>query len=397
MFYYLFKWLDKVKDVPGTGIFQFISVRAAMAAIFAVLISMIFGKYVIAFLKKHQIGEIIRTDGPESHFSKQGTPTMGGVIIIAGIIVPVLLWGKLENSFIIMMLVSTLFMGVIGFLDDYIKFRQKRNLPLKYFGFISAKRGIKGRVKVIGQIGLGLMIGATLYYNPNFKDEIRTITTTPFLKNNEFDYADLIRFVGTDYRKYAFLVFIPIIIFIVTAITNSVNLTDGIDGLAAGTSAIVGTTLGVFAYISGNTFMAKYLGITYIPNSGEIVVYIAAFVGACVGFLWYNTYPAQVFMGDTGSLALGGGIAAVVICLKKELLVPVLCGVFFVESLSVVIQVSYFKYTKKKYGEGRRIFRMSPLHHHYEKAGMPEPKIVFRFWVITLFCCILAVLLLKLK
>ena len=417
MFYYLFDWLNHM-HVPGAGVFKYISFRAAMAVLFSLIISAVFGKRIIAFLLRMQVGETVRDLGLQGQSEKQGTPTMGGLIIISAIVIPTLLFAKLHNVYIILMLVTTIWLGLIGFLDDYIKVFKKD------------KKGLQGKFKVIGQIGIGLIVAVTLYFNnsvvvrervignsstdwqndpstqspvhlrmPQYsKEDTHSLKTTiPFLKNNEFDYASILTFLGDNYRKWAWIIFIPIVILIVTAVSNGANITDGIDGLATGTSAIIGVTLAILAYVSGNTIFADYLNIMYIPNSGELVVFIAAFVGACVGFLWYNSFPAQVFMGDTGSLALGGIIAVFAIAIRKELLIPVLCGIFLVENLSVMIQVSYFKYTRKKYGEGRRIFLMSPLHHHYQKKGIHEAKIVARFWIIGIMCAILAVATLKLR
>jgi len=419
MLYYLFEFLHKMYGLPGAGVFQYISFRAAMAVITSLVISLLIGKRIIRLLHRKQVGETVRDLGLHGEKEKQGTPTMGGLIILAAILVPTLLFARLINVYIVIMLVTTVWLGLIGFLDDYIKVFKKD------------KAGLAGKFKILGQVGLGLIIGFTIYYNPyvlvkekvnvdklivldsnaNVIDNMSqregalyseqavksTKTTIPFYKNNEFDYASLLKWMGADYRKYAWLIFIPIVIFIITAVSNGANITDGIDGLATGTSAIIGATLGILAYVSGNTVFASYLNIMYIPNAGELVVFIAAFVGACVGFLWYNAYPAQVFMGDTGSLALGGIIATFAIAIRKELLIPVLCGIFFVESLSVMIQVSYFKYTKKKYGEGRRVFRMSPLHHHYQKLGYHESKIVSRFWIVGIVLAVLTIVTLKLR
>ncbi len=402
MLYYLFQYLDQHTPLPGLGVFQYISFRATMAAILSLVICMLFGKSLIALLRKKQVGESIRDLGLEGQLEKKGTPTMGGLIIIAGILIPTLLFAKLESIYIIVLVVSVIWLGVIGFLDDYIKVFKKN------------KEGLAGKFKVVGQIGLGLFVALMLYYNANVvvrqyldasknpTDKVSTsyvdiksaITTIPFLKNNEFDYSSLL--FGAD-ESYTVLVYALVVIFIVTAVSNGANITDGIDGLAAGTSAIIGLTLAIFAYLSGNAIFADYLNIMYIPNSGELVIFCAAFVGACVGFLWYNSFPAQVFMGDTGSLVLGGSIAVLALSLRKELLIPVLCGIFLVENLSVIIQVYYFKYTKKKYGEGRRIFKMSPLHHHYQKLGYHESKIVTRFWIIGILLAILSVATLKLR
>jgi phospho-N-acetylmuramoyl-pentapeptide-transferase len=418
MLYYLFKYLDSL-EFPGAGVFQYISFRSAMAIIASLFITLIIGKRIILFLQKKQIGETVRNLGLQGENLKAGTPTMGGIIILAAIIVPTLLFARLDNVYVLLMLITTVWLGLIGFLDDYIKVFKKN------------KEGLSGRFKVIGQVGIGLLVGLTLYFNDNvvikqkvfnnpqleqqkdavFEDDVITNqpknyhleerkslkTTIPFVKNNEFDYSNLLKFLGDDYKKWAWLIFIPIVIFIVTAVSNGANITDGLDGLATGTSAIIGATLGIFAYVSGNTIFADYLNIMYIPNTGELVVFIAAFVGACVGFLWYNSFPAQVFMGDTGSLALGGIIAVFAIAIRKELLIPILCGIFLVENLSVMIQVSYFKYTKKKYGEGRRIFKMSPLHHHYQKLGLHEAKIVSRFWIVGITLAVLTFVTLKLR
>ena len=378
MLYYLFNYLDQQFDVPGAGMFKFISFRASVAAILSLLISLFIGKRIINFLKAKQIGESIRVLGPESHFSKKGTPTMGGIIILVSILIPTLLMAKVANIYVILMVVATIWMGAIGLADDYIKV------------FMKNKQGLRSKFKVMGQVGLGLLIAGILYWHPDTAD-ISMKTNVPFYKKG-FDYGSIL-----ELGNFAWLVYLPIIIFIVTAVTNAVNLTDGIDGLAAGTTAIVGGGLGILAYMSGNFKLAEYLNILYIPNSGETVIFLSSVVGACIGFLWYNTFPAQVFMGDTGSLALGGAIAAVAIIIKMELMLPILCGVYFVESLSVILQVSYFKYTKKKYGEGRRIFKMSPIHHHFELSGIPEPKIVTRFRIITVLLVIITIVLLKIR
>lgn len=412
MLYYLFTFLDEKYDIPGAGVFQFITFRAAMSIIFSLIICLIFGKQLIRMLLKKQVGETVRDLGLEGQAEKAGTPTMGGLIILMGILIPVLLFAKLENIYIIILLITTVWMGAVGFLDDYIKVFKKD------------KKGLPGKFKVIGQIGLGLIVGGILFFNQEvtIKERVQSATvqqtedgrvlqqlpvygeaekslktTIPFFKDNEFDYSVLISWIGEDYMKWAWIIFIPIVIFITTAVSNGANLTDGIDGLATGTSAIIGITLGIFAYVSGSIIFADYLNIMYIPNAGELVVFIAAFVGACIGFLWYNTHPAQVFMGDTGSLALGGIIAVFAIAIRKELLIPIVCGIFLVENLSVVMQVSYFKYTKRKYGEGRRIFLMSPLHHHYQKKGYHESKIVTRFWIIGIFLAVLTFVTLKLR
>ena len=406
MLYYIFKYLDKAFDVPGAGVFQYITFRSALAFILSLLIATIYGKKIINYLRNQQVGETVRELGLEGQTQKAGTPTMGGIIIILATLIPVLLLAKLNNIYIIMLIVTTLWMGTIGFIDDYIKIFKKD------------KQGLKGIFKVIGQVGLGLIVGTVLYLSPdvtvrkdtltsrvkienNIKpsdlEEKSTATTIPFFKNNEFDYAEVLSFMGDDYKNYAWLIFIPMVILIITAVSNGANLTDGIDGLAAGTSAISVLTLGLFTFVSGNIIFSDYLNIMYIPNSGEMTVYIAAFVGALVGFLWYNAYPASVFMGDTGSLTIGGIIAVIAISIRKELLIPVICGIFLAENLSVMIQVSYFKYTKKKYGEGRRIFLMSPLHHHYQKKGYHESRIVTRFWIVGILLEIFSLVSLKLR
>lgn len=408
MLYYLFEYLDKNFDLPGTGVFQYITFRSAAAVLLSLLLSMVFGKRIINFIRRKQIGETIRELGLEGQNQKAGTPTMGGLIIIFATLVPVLLFAKLDNIYVILLIVTTIWMGLIGFLDDYIKVFRKN------------KEGLKGRFKVVGQIGLGLLVGSVMYFNESITvrtdtskgnviienqngvptkmwEEKSTATTIPFFKNNEFDYAELISWAGEDYKDYAWLIFIPIVILIVTAVSNGANLTDGIDGLAAGSSAIIVVALGIFTFVSGNIIFSNYLNIMYIPNSGEMTVFISAFVGALIGFLWYNAYPAQVFMGDTGSLTIGGIIAVLAISVRKELLIPVLCGIFFIENLSVVMQVSYFKYTKKKYGEGRRIFLMAPLHHHFQKKGYHESKIVTRFWIIGILLAIISIVTLKLR
>lgn len=409
MLYYLFEYLDKQLDIPGTGVFQYITFRSGLAIILSLLISTVFGKKIINFLRKQQVGETVRELGLEGQSQKAGTPTMGGLIIIISTLIPVILLAKLDNIYVMLLIITTLWMGTIGFIDDYIKIFKKD------------KEGLKGKFKVVGQVGLGLIVGYILYFHPSVTvrtdtgkvniynqenvnvitqaglEEKSTATTIPFFKNNEFDYAELLSWAGDDYKDYAWLIFIPIVIFIITAVSNGANLTDGIDGLAAGTSAIAVLALGIFAFVSGNIIFSNYLNIMYIPNSGEMTVYIAAFVGALIGFLWYNTYPATVFMGDTGSLTIGGIIAVLAIAVRKELLIPVLCGIFLAENLSVVLQVGYFKYTKKKYGEGRRIFLMSPLHHHYQKKGYHESKIVTRFWIVAILLAIFSLVSLKLR
>lgn len=408
MLYYLFDYLDKHFDLPGTGVFQYITFRSAAAVLLSLILSTVFGKQIINFIRRKQIGETIRELGLEGQNQKAGTPTMGGLIIIFATLVPVLLFAKLDNIYVLLLIVTTIWMGLIGFLDDYIKVFRKN------------KEGLKGRFKVVGQVGLGLIVGSVMYFNDaitvrtgtssgkvvienvdgiptKMLEEKSTATTIPFFKNNEFDYAELISWTGENYKDYAWLVFIPIVILIVTAVSNGANLTDGIDGLAAGSSAIIVVALGIFTFVSGNIIFSNYLNIMYIPNSGEMTVFISAFVGALVGFLWYNAYPAQVFMGDTGSLTIGGVIAVLAIAVRKELLIPVLCGIFFIENLSVVMQVSYFKYTKKKYGEGRRIFLMAPLHHHFQKKGYHESKIVTRFWIVGILLAIVSIVTLKLR
>lgn len=400
MLYYLFQYLDKKFNLAGAGMFHYISFRAVMAVMLSLLIGAVFGGKLIEFLRKKQVGETIRELGLEGQAEKKGTPTMGGLIIIASVVIPTLLFAKVMNTYIILMLVTVLWLGLIGFLDDYIKVFKKN------------KEGLHGRFKIVGQVVLGLVVGLTLYFNEHVVvreyelgdgisttshvsdkhvDVTSTITTIPFLKDNEFDYANIL---GEDYTCY---VYVLVVIFIITAVSNGANITDGIDGLAAGTSAIIGLTLAVLAYVSGNTVFADYLNIMFIPNSGELVIFCAAFVGACVGFLWYNSYPAQVFMGDTGSLSLGGTIAVLALIIRKELLIPVLCGIFLIENMSVMLQVAYFKYTKKKYGEGRRIFKMAPLHHHYQKSGYHEAKIVTRFWIVGIMLALLTIATLKMR
>ncbi|MFC5283407.1 phospho-N-acetylmuramoyl-pentapeptide-transferase [Pedobacter alpinus] len=432
MLYHLFNYLDKQFDFPGAGVFQFISFRAGMAMILSLVITTVYGNRLINYLRYKQVGETVRNLGLDGQVQKQGTPTMGGLIIIAGVLIPTILLARLENIYIILMIVTTVWMGCIGFLDDYIKVFKKN------------KEGLAGRFKIVGQVGLSLVVGWTMFFHPGilvrqtisevpsivkneklpvggFKEEIinekgerlirveksngvyyakdvkSTITNIPFYKNNEFDYAKVLKFLGDDYQKYSLVVFLLFVIVIITAVSNGANITDGIDGLATGTSAIIGITLALLAYVSGNTIIADYLKIIYIPNSGELVIFAAAFVGACIGFLWYNAYPAQVFMGDTGSLTIGGIIAVFAIMIRKELLIPILCGVFLIENLSVIIQVSWFKYTRKKHGEGRRVFLMSPLHHHFQKKGYHESKIVSRFWIVGIILAIITIVTLKLR
>lgn len=413
MLYYLFTYLDQTFDLPGAGMFQYISFRAAMAIIFSLVITMLFGRSLINYLRKKQVGETVRDLGLEGQKEKEGTPTMGGLIILGGILLPTLLFAKLDNIYIILILFTTVWLGLIGFVDDYIKVFRKD------------KKGLAGKFKIMGQVILGLVVGLTLYFSSDVvirekvdphtiqlssevisenpgdvfaRESVKsTKTTIPFVKNNELDYAVLISWLGDNYRDWAWLIYIPIVILIITAVSNGANLTDGMDGLATGTSAIIGVTLGILAYVSGNTIFANYLNIMYIPNTGELAIYIGAFVGACIGFMWYNSFPAQVFMGDTGSLALGGIIAVFAIIIRKELLIPILCGIFLAESVSVIMQVAWFKYTKKKSGEGKRVFLMSPLHHHYHLKGYKEPKIVMRFLIVGIILAVITVVTLKVR
>jgi phospho-N-acetylmuramoyl-pentapeptide-transferase len=418
MLYYLFQYLHKL-NVPGAGMFNYITFRSALAVITSLIISMLIGKSIIKYLQVKQVGEVVRDLGLEGQYQKKGTPSMGGIIILASIVVPVLLFAKLDNIYVILMLLTTLWLGFIGFMDDYIKIFKKN------------KEGLAARSKVAGQIILGLIVGVTLFFSkdvilmekvpisdltarerielldpqkPYYPDgqvsmERKSLKTTiPFVKNNEFNYAWLVAFIPEKYRPiFTWLVFVLIVIFILISVSNGANLTDGLDGLATGTSAIIGTALGILAYVSSNVIYSSYLNIMYIPNSGELVIYASAMIGATIGFLWYNSYPAQVFMGDTGSLALGGIIAVFAIIIRKELLIPILCGIFLVENLSVVIQVSYFKRTKRKYGTGRRVFLMAPLHHHYQKKGFPEPKIVTRFWIVAIILAVISIVTLKIR
>lgn len=418
MLYYLFKYLH-TQNLPGAGVFTYISFRSAMAIIGSLIISLLIGKRVIQYLQKKQIGEVVRDLGLEGQYKKQGTPSMGGIIILASIIIPTLLFAKLDNIYVLLMLLSTVWLGLIGYLDDYIKIFKKN------------KEGLAGKFKIIGQVGLGLIVGLTLYFSPDViimekvkvsdltlreKTELldsakkyaaqqeismerkSTKTTIPFIKNNEFNYSWFVGFIKEENRQpWTWLAFVIISIFIVTSVSNGANLTDGLDGLATGTSAIIGTALGILAYLSSNIIYAKYLNIMFIPGSEELVIFASAFIGATIGFLWYNSYPAQVFMGDTGSLALGGIIAVFAIIIRKEFLIPILCGIFLVENLSVVMQVAWFKRTKKKYGAGRRIFLMAPLHHHYQKKGYPEPKIVIRFWIVAILLAVLTIVTLKIR
>ncbi len=409
MLYYFFEYLNENARIPGTGVFQYITFRSALAVLLSLIISTVYGKKIIDFLRNQQVGETVRELGLAGQTQKAGTPTMGGLIIIVATLIPAILLARLDNIYIVLLIVATLWMGTIGFIDDYIKIFKKD------------KKGLKGGFKVIGQIGLGIIVGAVLYFDPGVTvrdvssikninvnqtenvvtqtplDVKSTSTTIPFFKNNELDYSELLAWTGEGYKDWAWLIFIPVVIFIITAVSNGANLTDGIDGLAAGTSAISVLVLGIFTFLSGNIIFSNYLNIMYIPNSGEMTVFIAAFVGALVGFLWYNSYPAQVFMGDTGSLTIGGIIAVLAISVRKELLLPLLCGIFLMENASVIIQVAYFKYTRNRYGEGRRVFLMSPLHHHYQKKGYHESKIVVRFWIVAIFLAILSIVTLKLR
>ena len=399
MLYHLFDYLDKTFDFYGAGVFQYISFRAGMASFLSLLISMVFGKYIISFLKKNQFSESIRDLGLSGEKVKKGTPTMGGIIIILSIVIPTFLFSKLSNIYVIVMLIVTIWMGIIGFLDDYLKISKKN------------KDGLKPKFKIFGQVSLGIIIGLIIVFHDdivvrqfnnesintienNHLDTKELITTIPFVKNNEFNYKWLL---PVELNKFDWILYIIVVIFIITAVSNGSNLTDGLDGLAAGTSAIIGITLAIFSYLSGNIIFSDYLNILYIPNIGEIVIFCFAFVGACIGFIWYNSYPAQVFMGDTGSLSIGAIIAVLSIIIKKELLIPILCGVFFIESLSVIIQVTYFKYTKRKLGKGKRVFLMAPLHHHYQLKGIHETKIVSRFWMIGILLAILTLTTLKLR
>ena len=404
MLYYLFEFFENNYNIPGAGVFYYISFRAALAIITSLLVSLVFGGHIIKIIKNYQIGEEVRKLGLEGEDKKSGTPTMGGLIILSAIIIPTLLFAKLENIYIQVMLISTLWLGVIGFVDDYIKVFKKD------------KKGLAGKFKILGQVGLGLIVGLIMVFHSdivvkekNVPTEVEGVydfsvtaeksskTTIPFLKNNEFNYHNLTSWIGDGMVKYSWLLFVLIVIFVITAVSNGANMTDGLDGLATGTSAIIGAALVLFCYVSGNIIAADYLNIMYIPDSGELVIYMSAFVGACVGFMWYNSFPAQVFMGDTGSLSLGGIIAVVAILIRKELLIPILCGIFLIENLSVIMQVSYFKYTRKKFGEGKRIFKMAPIHHHFQKKGIHESKIVTRFWIVGVMLAILTVVTLKLR
>ena len=403
MLYPIFDYLDRVLDIPGTGVFRYISFRAGMAAVFSLLITITFGHHIINWIRNKQIGETVRDLGLAGQAQKKGTPTMGGLMIIAAILIPTLLFANLNNIYIILLLITTVWLGAIGFVDDYIKVFKKD------------KEGLKGRFKIAGQIGIGIIVGSTLYFHedvvireftnpvsidagivetPSFQDVKVAKTTIPFTKNNELNYESVLGFLGEAMTP---VLYIFVVTFIITAVSNGANITDGIDGLAAGTSAIIGLTIAIFAYISGNAIFSQYLNVMYIPNSGELVIFASAFIGACVGFLWYNAFPAQVFMGDTGSLMLGGVIAVLALTLRKELLLPLMCGIFLIETTSVMIQVSYFKYTKKRYGEGRRVFLMSPIHHHYQKKNIPETKIVTRFWIVGILLAVITLATLKLR
>ena len=414
MLYYIFEYLDTHFNLPGAGVFQYISFRAAMAVLTSLVISLLFGNTLVGLLRKKQVGETVRDLGLKGQVEKQGTPTMGGLIILAAILIPVLLFAKLKNIYVIIMIITTVCLGTIGFIDDYIKVFKKN------------KKGLAGKFKVVGQVAVGILVGSLLYFNDGvvskekvveqpksdivlesgttippsvqWVEQKSVVTTIPFVKNNEFNYAWLLGFLSKENAaKWAWVVFIPIVVFVVTAVSNGANITDGLDGLATGSSAIIGVVLAILAFVSGNVVFADYLNIMFIPNAGELTVFISAFVGACIGFLWYNSYPAQVFMGDTGSLALGGIIAVFALAIRKELLIPLFCGVFLIENISVMIQVAYFRYTKKRYGEGQRIFLMAPLHHHYQKLGYHESKIVSRFWIVGILLAVLSIVTLKLR
>lgn len=437
MLYYLFTWLQEHYNFPGAGLFQYLTFRIAMSIVLSLLIATVYGKRIILFLQKKQIGESVRDLGLEGQMQKKGTPTMGGIIILLSILIPTLMFANLHKVYIRLMILCTVWLGIIGFLDDYFKIRARKLAQQKGESYKKKDTdGLAGITKIIGQVGLGIIIGVTLYFSEavtvereivktngyallqkgekfakdsdlvvrnnngvsHYFRKVKTpITTIPFVKNHEFNYSRLVSWMGNGAEKYTWIIYILIVTFIITAVSNGANLTDGIDGLAAGVSAIIGAGLGVFVYVSGNYIFADYLNIMYIPNLGELSIFVGAFVGACIGFLWYNAYPAQVFMGDTGSLAIGGIIASIAIIVRKELLIPIFCGVFLIELLSVMIQVSYFKYTKKKYGEGRRVFLMSPLHHHYQKKGFHENKISLRFWVITILLVVASIMTLKIR
>ncbi len=436
MLYYLFSWLSKTFHLPGAGLFQFLTFRIAMAIVLSLLIATIYGKKIIEFLRNRQIGETVRDLGLEGQIQKKGTPTMGGIIILLSILIPTLLFANLDKLYIRLMILCTVWLGIIGFLDDYFKLRARKKAQELGEKFVKKDSdGLAGISKIIGQVGLGIIIGVSLYFSNAVTVErevittpsaqlqkgerlakdsniivrklngidkrfvkVKTpITTIPFVKNHQFNYSKLISWIGPGAEKYTWIIYILIVTFIITAVSNGANLTDGLDGLAAGVSAIIGAGIGVFVYVSGNYILADYFDVMYIPNLGELSIFVGAFVGACIGFLWYNAFPAQVFMGDTGSLALGGIIASLAIIVRKELLIPIFCGVFLIENLSVILQVSYFKYTKKKYGEGKRIFLMSPLHHHFQKKGFHESKIAVRFWIITILCVVLSIVTLKIR
>lgn len=436
MLYHLFSWLSKTFHLPGAGLFQFLTFRIAMAVVLSLLIATIYGKKIIEFLRRRQIGETVRDLGLEGQMQKKGTPTMGGIIILLSILIPTLLFANLDKLYIRLMILCTVWLGFIGFLDDYFKIKARQKALAAGEKFVKKDSdGLAGISKIIGQIGLGIIIGVSLYFSNAVTVErevittpaaqlqkgerlakdsnvivrklngiekrfvkVKTpITTIPFVKNHQFNYSKLISWIGPGAEKYTWIIYILIVTFIITAVSNGANLTDGLDGLAAGVSAIIGAGIGVFVYVSGNYILADYFDVMYIPNLGELSIFVGAFVGACIGFLWYNAFPAQVFMGDTGSLALGGIIASLAIIVRKELLIPIFCGVFLVENLSVILQVSYFRYTKKKFGEGRRIFLMSPLHHHYQKKGYHESKIAVRFWIITIICVVLSIITLKIR
>ena len=436
MLYYLFSWLSKTFHLPGAGLFQFLTFRIAMAIVLSLLIATIYGKKIIVFLRNRQIGETVRDLGLEGQIQKKGTPTMGGIIILLSILIPTLLFANLDKLYIRLMILCTVWLGIIGFLDDYFKLRARKKAQESGEKFVKKDSdGLAGISKIIGQVGLGIIIGVSLYFSNAVTVErevittpsaqlqkgerlakdsniifrklngiekrfvkVKTpITTIPFVKNHQFNYSKLISWIGPGAEKYTWIIYILIVTFIITAVSNGANLTDGLDGLAAGVSAIIGAGIGVFVYVSGNYILADYFDVMYIPNLGELSIFVGAFVGACIGFLWYNAFPAQVFMGDTGSLALGGIIASLAIIVRKELLIPIFCGVFLIENLSVILQVSYFKYTKKKYGEGKRIFLMSPLHHHFQKKGFHESKIAVRFWIITILCVVVSIVTLKIR
>lgn len=404
MIYYIFEFLENNYNLPGAGVFQYISFRSALAIITSLLVSLVFGGKIIKFIKKKQIGEDVRELGLAGEESKKGTPTMGGLIILSAILIPTILFARLDNIYILIMIISTIWLGLIGFIDDYIKVFKKD------------KAGLAGKFKILGQVGIGLIVALVMVFNNQIVVKEKLVssngqqnyefvevaqksskTTIPFLKNNEFDYKKLTSWMGDGMSKYAWILFVLVVVLVITAVSNGANMTDGLDGLATGVSAIIGITLAIFCYVSGNIIAADYLNIMYIPYSGELVIYMSAFVGSCIGFLWYNSYPAQVFMGDTGSLALGGIIAVVAILVRKELMIPILCGIFLIENLSVILQVGYFKYTRRKLGVGKRIFKMAPLHHHYQLLGIHESKIVTRFWIVGILLAVVTIVTLKLR